>query len=238
MPVTISITDDQIATAIKSFIGGICPAPFEVVQGQANRVPEPATPDFAIFTPTNRRRLATNEHGSADCRLIGSIAGTALTVTQVDIGAVAFPAVLWGQGIADGTIITAGPSNGGPGVYTVNNSQTVPSEMMACGAYAITEQVEVTLQIDVHGPASADNAQKISTLFRDDYGVSALGDSITPLYADDAQQIPFINAESQWEDRYVIRALLQINPIISVPQQYADAAVMGLINVDAAYPPT
>jgi hypothetical protein len=98
----------------------------------------------------------------------------------------------------------------------------------------------MTVQIDVHGPNSGDNATRISTLLRDEYGTSAfaaVSASVSPLYADDPKQIPFIDDQNQFEDRWVVLANLQVNSAILLPQQYMDAAVVGLINVDAAYPP-
>jgi hypothetical protein len=80
------------------------------------------------------------------------------------------------------------------------------------------------VQLDVYGPNSADNSHTITTLFRDSYAVDQFATSgfdVTPLYADDARQAPFIDAESQWEDRWMISAVLQVNPIITVPQDFA-----------------
>jgi hypothetical protein len=49
--------------------------------------------------------------------------------------------------------------------------------------------------------------------------------------------MPFTNAENQSEWRWVLDAELQVNQVISVPQQYADAVTPTLISVDAVYPP-
>ena len=107
-----------------------------------------------------------------------------------------------------------------------------------------TEQSEadmkVIYQIDVHGPLSGDNAQVISTLWNDDYAAvffDALGYPLRPLYMADGQQIPFVNAEQQNEFRYVLKAEMQGNFTISTSQQFADTLTVGLINVDANYPP-
>ena len=46
-------------------------------------------------------------------------------------------------------------------------------------------------------------------MFRSSYAVdffAALGGAITPLFASDPRQMPFVNAEQQYEDRYVIEA--------------------------------
>ena len=58
----------------------------------------------------------------------GSIATTTLTVTAVLSGTIAVGQAIFGQGIAQNTVITAFVSGtGGTGTYTVSNSQTVTS---------------------------------------------------------------------------------------------------------------
>lgn len=241
MTIQVSITDEQLSSAIAGFLLAVCPAPFEAVQGQDNRVAEPAAPDFAVFTPTGRRRLATNLDLYADCRFVGSITGTTMTVTEQDYGTVAVGNQVFGPNVAANTVVTAGPSGSGPWTYTVSPAQTVAPGVMAAGVQDLTAQTEVEVQIDVHGPNSADNAQRISTLLRDDYGVQLLASSgydVVPLHADEPKQIPFVNGENQYEDRYVIEAKLQINPTVTVPQQFAETVTVGTIDVDAVYPPT
>lgn len=55
-----SITDDQMMTAVRSFLLSILPGGTEVIQAQSNRVPEPVGPNFVLMTPRRRARLATN----------------------------------------------------------------------------------------------------------------------------------------------------------------------------------
>jgi len=108
------------------------------------------------------------------------------------------------------------------------------------GTRTAMQPTQVTVQIDVHGPNSADNAQIITTLLRDDYAYqvfAASGYSIAPLYAGDATQMPFFNGEQQVEFRWVIEAVLQVNTTVTTPQDFAANASIGIINVDAAYPP-
>ena len=62
-------------------------------------------------------------------------------------------------------------------------------------------------------------------------------EGIVPLWIDEAHQVPFVNAESQWEERWTMDARMQINPIIGTPQQFADRVVTTLIEIDEAYPP-
>jgi len=61
----------------------------------------------------------------------GSISVTTLTVTAVNYGTLRVGQTVIGAGIAVGTTIAGlGTGKGGTGTYTVNNSQTVASEMM------------------------------------------------------------------------------------------------------------
>jgi hypothetical protein len=67
-----------------------------------------STPSSAIFT--------------------GSISTTTLTVTSVQSGTIAVGQAIFGQGIAQNTVITGlGTGSGGVGTYTVSDSQTVAS---------------------------------------------------------------------------------------------------------------
>lgn len=103
------------------------------------------------------------------------------------------------------------------------------------------QPTEQSVQIDVHGPNSAKAATMITTLFRSPYACDFLaaynGGAIQPLHADDPQQMAFENGEKQVENRWVIQAVLQANPVTTTVQQFADAVTVGLIEVDATYPP-
>jgi hypothetical protein len=67
----------------------------------------------------------------------GSISGTTLTVTSVTSGTIAISQSLFGIGITPETVITAlGSGTGGVGTYTVNQSQTIASELMNSSAVA------------------------------------------------------------------------------------------------------
>jgi len=58
----------------------------------------------------------------------GSISGTTLTVSVIQSGTIAVGQAIFGQGIAQNTVITAlGTGTGGVGTYTVSDSQTVAS---------------------------------------------------------------------------------------------------------------
>lgn len=58
----------------------------------------------------------------------GSISGTTLTVSVMQSGTIAVGQAIFGQGVAQNTVITAlGTGSGGVGTYTVSDSQTVAS---------------------------------------------------------------------------------------------------------------
>lgn len=124
------------------------------------------------------------------------------------------------------------------------------------------QPTKMTVQVDVHGPASADNVQTISTLFRDDYAcrlfrngpdvfveagtpidtevptaIQTEGIDAQPLYCSEPRQAPFTNAENQTEFRWTIDLTLQANIVITTPQDFAGAVSVGIINVEATYPP-
>jgi len=100
------------------------------------------------------------------------------------------------------------------------------------------QDIELTVQIDCYGAQSSDWADMISTLFRDGYGCNSLAPTCQPLYCDEARLIPLTDAESQYEERWVLTATLQYNPVVTTVQQFADVATATLIDVDEAYPPT
>lgn len=93
---------------------------------------------------------------------------------------------------------------------------------------------EVSVQLDVHGPNSADNAQVIATLWRSDYACNAIDPPIfQPLYASDGHQAPFINAEKQYENRWVMSLLMQANVAVSTAMDFADSISVTIEEADA-----
>lgn len=242
MSATLSLTEEQTLVALRSYLLTVLPTGIEVVDGLDNRVPEPTGPDFLTLTPMLRGRLSTNVDTYQDCAFTASVSGTTLTVTEMSLGTIVVGATLFGTGITSGTTITAeGTGTGGIGTYAVNQSQTIASEIMASGSKSMLQATQVTVQIDVHGPNSGDNAQIITTTFRDEYAVDAFASSgfdVAPLYADDGHQMPFLNGEQQIEERWVISAVMQCNPIVSVPQQFASDLNADLVDITAQYTAT
>lgn len=101
------------------------------------------------------------------------------------------------------------------------------------GFNAHMEMMQIDMQLDFHGETSTDNAAVIQILWRDEYAYNFLNPlGISPLYCDDGQQMPFINAESQYEDRWTMTATMQINPVVSTTQQFADTLTVVLVEAD------
>jgi hypothetical protein len=109
---------------------------------------------------------------------------------------------------------------------------------------AIEEGVQLRVQIDCYGPQSTDAitgaedwATMLSTTLRDAYGVSILEPSgIVPLHADEARMVPLVDGEDQYEERWMLEAFFQYNPVTTAPQQYADELTMKLWDVPVQAP--
>lgn len=175
MSVTISLTDQDVFSALRGFLVAVLPSGVEVVQSQDNSVPMPLT-QFVSMNNIGQRRMSTNKSTYAD------------------------------------PVITTGTNT-------------------------ITSNIEYTMQLDLYGANSGAWAAMVQTLFRDAYGVSLFPVGITPLFADDPIQMTLIDGEEQYTQRWIMKAVMQYNPAIVVPQQFAASLTLGIKNVDASYPP-
>lgn len=237
-----SPTESDILAALRTWLIQVLPDGSEAVLGQENQVGEPKAKSFVVMWPIMRPRLATNVDTAVDTSFTASISGTTMTVTDVAQGELTAGAVVFGVGVAANTKIVSGP--GGVGAYVVDTAQTVGSEAMACGHLELEQETEYVVQIDVHAAtvqAAGDMAGIIATTFRDEYAyqiINGENSAVAPLYAEDPRQSPFLNAEQQYESRWTIDVHLQANQTVTgIPQQFAAALAIELVNVDAAYPP-
>jgi hypothetical protein len=240
--VAVSPNQSEIQTVLRAFLLDILPAGTAVVEGQDNRVAEPKGSDFVVFTCIQRPRLATNIDEYVDALFVGSIAAGVMTITGVEYGRLMTNSPVYGVGVTPGTKVTGQLTGapGGIGTYSVAPPQVITPEYLAAGTGALLQKTEIVFQLDVHGPSSADSAQAISTLFRDDYACeffAALDPNVAPLFADDPRQMPFSNDQQQVENRWMIEAHIQANQTIVVGQQFADVIDVGVVSVDATYPP-
>jgi len=237
--ITLSITEANVFKALGDFLTSVLPVGVTVVRGQQNRVPEPASVDHVVMWPLNKSRLSQNVDDYSDIAFIGSISGTTLSVSSVLQGTIAVGLYLSALNIVQDTHITAPlTGTGGAGDYTVSPTQNLPSRTIQAGSKDHLQATQITIQVDVHGPNASDNAQRISTLLRDEYGTESFinsGFNIAPLYSNDPRQIPFTNGEQQIEAKWSVEVVLQANPVVSVPQQFADVVEVALISADRTY---
>lgn len=103
------------------------------------------------------------------------------------------------------------------------------------GTEAATAPIELTVQMDFHGPTSGDSVQTFLTLWRDDYACEAFenaGIDAAPLYASEPRQAPFINGEGQYEYRWTIDACMQVNVTVTAPQSFSSTlGPVGIIEL-------
>jgi len=101
----------------------------------------------------------------------------------------------------------------------------------------LEQSVRVAVQCDFYGAASANWAVMFSTVMRSEYGCRQLAPIAAPLYNDDPRQAPLANGEEEYEQRWIVTAYVQYNPVTSTPEQFATVLEASLINVDVSYPP-
>jgi hypothetical protein len=104
---------------------------------------------------------------------------------------------------------------------------------------AAEQGMQVDLQIDCYSPVAADWANILTTLLRDNVGCLALAPNCQPLYADDPIRAPLTNAEEQYEDRWIVTARIQYNPVVATPVQSATAlGPVNIVDAEVAYGPS
>jgi hypothetical protein len=261
----LSLTEAQAFTAMRGFLLQVCvpsdpTQPVQVIRGQAgnNQTPEPGVPDFVVMSPLRQSRLSYNVTSYADNVFTGSISETTLTVTEfaqqagpLIAGMLLTDSVWPTMNIAPNTVIVEQINGtiGGVGEYEISPSQILAQETLYAGLREDLVPTELTIQLDIHGPASGDNAKIVEGLFRSEYGTSAFEAlleaespappawSVVPLYCEVRGEMPFVNESSQVEYRWVLEAKMQISPVISTPQQFADQVEVGVVAVNERYPP-
>ena len=226
---TIDLFESDAFTVLRSFLLACVPN-IEVVRGQDNRVPEPLGTDFITMTPILSERIHNNIRDYVDAVFVGSITDTTLTITDAIYGSLFVGVTIYGVDVLPNTTITAVL---GGGQYTVSQSQTVASQTIAGGIKTMLNPVKMTIQCDIHGVHSCDNAHIITTAFRDVYANDEFekqAKNVFPLFSTNPKQIPFNNSEQQVEERWVVDLTIQVNPIVTVSQQFFDNLTILVIN--------
>lgn len=239
-------TQSQIQAALREFLECALPEGVDVIIAQANRVPEPDSPDFVLMTPLRYTRLGTNVSDDQDVVFSASIAGSVLIVGTVEFGTIEVGAQLFGEGVAEETyIVGLGTGTGGAGTYIISAAQVVGEARMSAGRRRVEEGVEVVVQIDFHSDSmtvASGMARTVSQLMRDSFAVDKFASQdpnygVFPLHADNPRQAPFINEGQQYEWRWILEASLQVDQVVIVPQEYADRFTIVPKSVDVVAPP-
>ena len=105
------------------------------------------------------------------------------------------------------------------------------------GTATINGSARIDVQIDFYGEQASEFCKTVKTAFRSHWGFSHFPANIKPLYTSDGIQAPLVTGEQQYESRWTLTASLQYNPIITVPQDFADSlAPAKLLPADVVAP--
>lgn len=96
----------------------------------------------------------------------------------------------------------------------------------------IGSRKRIDVQMDFYGPTTGEFAAAVAAAFASHWGFEHFPSNIKPLYTSDAIQAPLTTGEQQYESRWTLTASLQYNPIVSVPQQFADVVTPTIIQAD------
>ena len=102
------------------------------------------------------------------------------------------------------------------------------------------QSTRLDVQVDCYGPTSPEMAQIISTEFRSTVGTDYFNDAgfdRAPLYTSEPRQLPFHDEGNQVQIRWSLDLSLEYDPTVTSTQQFADSLAVGIISVDAEYPP-
>ena len=92
----------------------------------------------------------------------------------------------------------------------------------ADGTATIYGPSRIDVQIDFYGEQASEFCKTVKTAFRSQWGFAHFPANIKPLYTSDGIQAPLVTGEQQYERRWTLTASLQYNPIVTVPQEFAE----------------
>ena len=106
---------------------------------------------------------------------------------------------------------------------------SVPSTkyLPATDAAEIAGGTRIDIQIDFYGALAGEYCRTIKAAFRSHWGFAHFPAGVKPLYTSDGVQSPLTTGEQQYESRWTLTAYLQYNPIVTVPQDFADVLKLG-----------
>lgn len=104
-------------------------------------------------------------------------------------------------------------------------------------AMGYTEVRQADIQVDIYGEGAGDRAIALETVFSSSFGydkIKSIDSRLAPLYSSPAIQAPMINAESQWEQRYILTLSLQAHITVTFSQDYFDQVNFHIEQADKA----
>jgi len=91
------------------------------------------------------------------------------------------------------------------------------------GTVANEQSTALEIQVDCYGPASADWANSVVTMWRDQYATNLLRPiGAAPLYAEDPRMMALENSSKNYEERWIVLLTLQYNPQTVTPMYFFD----------------
>lgn len=147
--------------------------------------------------------------------------------------------------LATGVEVVRGRVNGVPmptGAFAMLGSARIKPwrtnvDTVAGEIKTISIGAEMVFQCDVYGVGAADNAAMLAFAFRDDYPGQFMPAGADAMYATEPLQIPFVDSESNYEDRWTFDLTVGYNPTLTIDQQSALSVDIVLQEVDTYYPP-
>lgn len=108
----------------------------------------------------------------------------------------------------------------------------------------VERDTQYSYQIDCYGPNGPDYANTLAvawpSLWTSDYFNGYLATPtpgaplpVMALYADEPQQLNIVNAELQYEQRFMLKLVLQANQTVSLPQDFFNVAPVVDVTVPA-----
>lgn len=97
-----------------------------------------------------------------------------------------------------------------------------------------------TVQVECYGSVAADNAALIAGVFSTEFACEqfqATGLDMAPLYAGDLSNTSLIDSEQHYQKRWTLNLVMQTNPVIQTPMDFAAQLNPLLVEVDTTFPP-
>lgn len=102
----------------------------------------------------------------------------------------------------------------------------------ASSAADIRGPSRIDVQIDFYGVQAGEFCKTVKTAFRSHWAYTHFPAAIKPLYTSDGVQSPLITGEQQYESRWTLTASMQYNPVVTVPQDFADTLALSVTPSD------